>query len=218
VDLLRAIFALPHLGRVRVGSIEPGTVEGELIELMVHEPRLCRFLHLPIQSGSDLVLNRMKRRYTIATIRLRLDQAFQTIPDLAVGTDLITGFPGETLEDFEETCQLVRDYPFANVHVFPYSERPGTPAAEMREQVPVPERKRRAKALSAIAEQQRVAYMKRFLGREVTFLVERVDREGCATGWSAEYLPCSVQGLSASARKSLQSFTVRAIDKGVLVG
>ena len=218
VDLLRAIFVLPHLGRVRVGSIEPGTVEGELIALMAHEPRLCSFLHLPIQSGSDVTLQRMKRRYTISTIRQRLDQAFQAIPGLAVGTDLIAGFPGETLEEFEETCQLVRDYPFANVHVFPYSERPGTPAAEMAQQIPVAERKRRAKVLSALAEQQRVTYMNCFLGREVTFLVERVDREGCATGWSAEYLPCAVQGVPANARKTLQTFTVRAIDKGVLVG
>jgi len=218
VDLLRAILLLPHLGRLRVGSIEPGTVEGELIALMAQEPPLCRFLHLPIQSGSDVTLQRMKRRYTISTIRQRLNQAFQTIPDLAVGTDLIAGFPGETLDDFEQTCQLLRDYPFANVHVFPYSERSGTPAAEMREQVPVAERKRRAKVLSALAEQQRAAYMKRFLGREVTLLVERVDRAGCATGWSAEYLPCAVQGVPANARKTLQTFTVCAIEKGVLVG
>jgi threonylcarbamoyladenosine tRNA methylthiotransferase MtaB len=160
----------------------------------------------------------MKRRYTISTIRQRLAEAFNTLPDLAVGTDLIAGFPGETLDDFEQTCQLLRDYPFANAHVFPYSERPGTPAAEMEQQVPVAERKRRAKVLSGIAEQQRVTYMNRFLGREVTLLVERVDRTGCGTGWSVEYLPCVVHGLTANARKTLQTFTVRSIDKGVLVG
>jgi threonylcarbamoyladenosine tRNA methylthiotransferase MtaB len=218
VDLLRAVLGVPGLGRLRIGSIEPGTVEGDIIVLMTQEPRLCRFLHLPIQSGSDRTLQRMKRRYTISTIRQRLKEAFEKIPDLALGTDLITGFPGETLDDFEETCQLVRDFPFANVHVFPYSERPGTPAAEMGEKVPVAERKRRAKVLSAIADQQRVTYMSRFKGREVTFLVERVDHTGCATGWSAEYLPCRVQGFPASTRKTLQIFTVRAIDKGVLVG
>jgi threonylcarbamoyladenosine tRNA methylthiotransferase MtaB len=218
VDLLQAVLTVPGLGRLRLGSIEPGTIEGNIITLMAQEPRVCRFLHLPIQSGSDSILKSMKRRYTISAIRQRLAEAFKTIPDLAIGTDLIAGFPGETLKDFEQTCQLLRDFPFANAHVFPYSERPGTPAAEMKQQVPVAERKRRAKVLSDIAEQQRVTYMSRFLGREVTFLVERVDRTGLAYGWSAEYLPCIVQGLPANARKTLQTFTVRAIDKGVLVG
>jgi threonylcarbamoyladenosine tRNA methylthiotransferase MtaB len=218
VDLLQAVLSVPGLGRLRLGSIEPGNIEESLVALMVAEARMCRFLHLPIQSGSDTTLKNMRRRYTISAIRQSLNKAFEAIPGLAVGTDLIAGFPGETLEDFEQTCQFLRDFPFANVHVFPYSERPGTPATEMEQQVPVAERKRRARILGEIAEQQRVVYLNRFLCREVTFLVERIDRTGLAYGWSAEYLPCIVQGLTANARKTLQTFTVRAIDKGVLVG
>ena len=185
---------------------------------MASDARICNFLHLPIQSGCDATLTRMKRRYTIATIRETLDYAFAKNPDLALGTDMIVGFPGERLEDFEQTCQLIKDYPFSNVHVFPYSERPGTPAAVMEQQVPVSERKRRAKELSKIADVQRESYLQRFAGKEVTFLVEHIDRAGRACGWSAEYLPCAVHDLLATTRRTLQTFTVRAIVDGKLHG
>lgn len=218
IDLLKACVELKGLGRIRLGSIEPGTVERELIDLMASDARVCRFLHLPIQSGCDTTLTRMKRRYTVSTIRGTLDYALEKIPDLGLGTDMIVGFPGESLADFEQTCQLVQAYPFSNVHVFPYSERPGTPAAVMEHQVPVAERKRRAKALSTIADAQRASYLHRFRGKDVTFLVEHVDRAGRACGWSAEYLPCAVQGVPAATRRTLQTFTVRDIVDGTLLG
>lgn len=218
IDLLKAVLLLPGLGRIRLGSIEPGTVEGDLIDLMAADSRVCRFLHLPIQSGCDATLTRMKRRYTIAALRETLDKAFEKIPDLGMGTDVIAGFPGERLGDFEQTCQLIQDYPFSNVHVFPFSERPGTPAAVMEQQVPVAERKRRAKELSKISDAQRASYLQRFLGKDVTFLVEHVDRAGRACGWSAEYLPCAVHGVPVAARRTLQTFNVRDIVDGKLQG
>ncbi len=218
IDLLKAVLLLPGLGRIRLGSIEPGTVERDLIDLMASDNRVCKFLHLPIQSGCDATLMRMKRRYTVAALRETLDHAFEKIPDLGLGTDMIAGFPGERLADFEQTCQLIHDYPFSNVHVFPYSERPGTPAAVMEQQLPVAERKRRAKKLSQIADAQRASYLQRFLGKDVTFLVEHVDRAGRACGWSAEYLPCAVHGVPAAARRTLQTFTVRDIVDGKLLG
>jgi len=218
IDLLNAVLALPGLGRIRLGSIEPGTVERDLIDLMASDSRVCRFLHLPIQSGCDATLKRMNRRYTVAALRETLAEAFRKIPDLGLGTDMIVGFPGESLTDFEQTCQLIQNYPFSNVHVFPYSERPGTPAAVMEQQVPVAERKRRAKELSQIADAQRASYLQRFLGKDVTFLVEHVDRAGRACGWSAEYLPCAVQGVPATARRTLQTFRVEAIAEAILEG
>ena len=218
IDLLKACLDLKGLGRIRLGSIEPGTVERDLIDLMASDARICNFLHLPIQSGCDATLMRMKRRYTISAIRETLDYALGNIPDLGLGTDMIVGFPGESLADFEQTCQLIQDYPFANVHVFPYSERPGTPAVLMDHKVPVIERKRRARELSKIADTQRASYMRRFLGKDVTFLVEHVDRAGRACGWSAEYLPCAVQGLPVTTRRTLQTFSVRDIVEGTLLG
>jgi len=218
IDLLKACLGLKGLGRIRLGSIEPGTLDHELVDLMATDARICPFLHLPIQSGCDATLTRMKRRYTITTIRETLDYAFMKIPDLAIGTDMIAGFPGESLTDFEQTCQLIQDYPFANVHVFPYSERPGTPAALMDRKVPVVERKRRAKELSRIADVQRASYRQRFLGKDVTFLVEHIDRAGRACGWSAEYLPCAVHGVPVTARRTLQTFKVQTLVDGTLQG
>ncbi|MEI6645488.1 MAG: MiaB/RimO family radical SAM methylthiotransferase [bacterium] len=218
IDLLKACLDLKGVGRIRLGSIEPGTVERDLIDLMALDARVCRFLHLPIQSGCDTTLTRMKRRYTMATIRETLEYALEKVPDLGLGTDMIVGFPGERQEDFEQTWQLIKDYPFANVHVFPYSERPGTPAALMNNKIPIAERKRRAKELSKIAESQRAVYLYRFLGKEVTFLVEHIDRAGRACGWSSEYLPCAVHGLSVTTRRTLQTFKVKSVVDGTLEG
>ncbi len=217
IDLLKACLELKGLGRIRLGSIEPGTVERELVDLMASDCRVCRFLHLPIQSGCDATLQRMNRRYTVAALRETLADAFHKIPDLGLGTDMIVGFPGESLADFEQTCTLIQAYPFSNVHVFPYSERPGTPAALMEQQVPVAERKRRAKELSKIADAQRASYLQRFLGKDVTFLVEHIDRAGRACGWSGEYLPCAVHGVPVTARRTLQTFAVRDIVDGTLI-
>jgi threonylcarbamoyladenosine tRNA methylthiotransferase MtaB len=218
VDLMKACLDLKGLGRIRLGSIEPGTVERDLIDLMVLDARVCRFLHLPIQSGCGTTLTRMKRRYTIATLRETLEYALEKVPDLGLGTDMIVGFPRESQKDFEQTCQLIQDYPFANVHVFPYSERPGTPAALMDNKIPVVERKRRAKELSKIASVQRANYLKRFLGKDSTFLVEHIDRAGRACGWSSEYLPCAVHGLPVTTRRTLQTFKVQSIVDGTLEG
>lgn len=218
IDLLKAVLTLPGLGRIRLGSIEPGTVERDLIDLMASDSRVCRFLHLPIQSGCDATLTRMNRRYTVAALRETLAEVFRKIPELGLGTDMIAGFPGERLTDFEKTCQLIQDYPFSNVHVFPYSERPGTPAALMDQQVPVAERKRRAKELSQIADAQRASYLNRFLGKDVTVLVEHIDRAGRACGWSGEYLPCAVHGVPVTARRTLKTFKVQSVVDGKLEG
>jgi threonylcarbamoyladenosine tRNA methylthiotransferase MtaB len=218
IDLLKACLELKGLGRIRLGSIEPGTLERDLIDLMASDRRVCRFLHLPIQSGCDATLKRMNRRYTVASLRETIADAFEKIPDLGLGTDMIVGFPGENLADFEQTCTLIQAHPFSNVHVFPYSERPGTPAAVMEQQIPVAERKRRAKELSKIADAQRETYLQRFLGKDVTFLVEHIDRAGRACGWSGEYLPCAVHGVPVTARRTLQTFKVQAVVDGKLEG
>ncbi len=207
LDLLRALAALPGLGRIRLGSIEPGTVERGIVALMAQTPQLCRFLHLPVQSGDDGVLTRMRRRYTSGHVRETLREALRLMPDLGLGADVICGFPGETSEAFERTRALVEEFPFSKLHVFPYSERPGTPAAELDGVVPACERKRRARLLIGQGARQRDAFAQRFVGRPVELLVERYDREGRACGWSAEYLACAVSGAPQGRRRSLLTFT-----------
>ena len=207
VDLLKALLALPRLGRLRLSSIEPKTLEHEIAQLMLTEPKLCRYLHLPIQSGSNATLNRMSRRYTIDYARHTLDTIYEMLPDISIGTDLIAGFPGETEEDFAHSCALIEAYPFSKVHVFPYSERPKTAAEKMPDQISPSVRKSRARTLIQLAEKKRKAYLQRFVGKPVTLLIEKIDAKGCAYGWSAEYLPCEVNGLTRDRIRSLYTFT-----------
>ncbi|MDD4172819.1 MAG: MiaB/RimO family radical SAM methylthiotransferase [Kiritimatiellae bacterium] len=218
IDLLAALAALPGLGRLRLGSIEPGTIEGAVADWMAGAEKLCKFLHLPIQSGDDDMLARMGRRYTADQVVDTVRRARARMPDAAFGADLICGFPGERADAFERTLQVVADLGFSNLHVFPYSERPGTPACAYDGRVPVTERRQRAKRLIAQGDAQREAFAHRFAGRRTEVLVERFDREGRACGWSGEYLPCAVAGVSRDRLGALCAFTVARVSGATLEG
>jgi threonylcarbamoyladenosine tRNA methylthiotransferase MtaB len=218
LDLLARLVQLPGLGRLRVGSIEPGTVERDVVALMSQTAKVCRFLHLPVQSGDDHVLGRMGRRYTAGHVRETLDEALRLMPDIGLGADVICGFPGETEAAFQRTQALIADFPFSKLHVFPYSERPGTPAASFGGRVPVAERKRRAQQLLGLGDAQRDAFAQRFVGRPVDFIIERYDREGRACGWSGEYLPCACAGAPTNRRRELLTFTPERAEAGALLG
>ena len=218
VDLLSALLALPGLGRIRLGSIEPGTAEREVIALMEQSPKLCPFLHLPIQSGDNGVLARMRRRYTVEDVSQTLRTALRRMPLLGLGADIICGFPGETAEAFESTRALLNAFPFSKLHVFPYSERPGTPAASFTGSLAIAERKRRAHVLIKQGEASQDAFARNFVGRPVDVLVERFDRQGNACGWSGEYLACVVGGIPRNRRRTLCTFIPEAASDGVLRG
>lgn len=216
-ELLAALAALPGLGRLRLGSIEPGTVETQVIDLMAIEPRLCRSLHLPLQSGDPGVLRAMRRRYTPEQYLETVRNALRRLPGLGLGTDLIAGFPGEDADAFEHTCSLVKQLPFANLHVFPYSERPGTPAATFGQSVPIAERKSRAARLIALGHTSRAAYAQRFKGRQVDVLIEQRGAGPQAFGYSSEYLATEIRDAGLTAAGDLVSATVRTVRRGQLV-
>ena len=191
--------------RVRLGSLEPGICDSALLEAFSDHANLCRFLHLSLQSGSDAVLERMNRPYRIETVARFCAEARSRLgAHLALGADVITGFPGETADDFRATCDFVAD--FANLHVFPYSERPGTPAATMAGALPREVRIERARELEARARSARAVFARSFLGREVEVCVER----GGDHGWTAEYLPCKLEGKFE--RRSLVTVKVENVD------
>lgn len=214
-DLLRALTKLQGDGRIRLSSLEPGKCEREVAALMARESRLCNFLHLPLQSGSDPVLKRMGRGYTGAELRRTLDAICEEVPSLGLGADFITGFPGETEAMFDETKQLIEAYPFSNLHVFPYSERPGTPAASFDGKVPVEERKRRAHELIDLREQKKAAFARQHLGRCVDVLVERIQ-DGTATGWTEDYLECRVDASPTLRQGTLVRAVPYVADGGAL--
>ncbi|HEY5974034.1 MAG TPA: tRNA (N(6)-L-threonylcarbamoyladenosine(37)-C(2))-methylthiotransferase MtaB [Geobacteraceae bacterium] len=193
-DLLRAIEGQQQVTRLRLGSVEPNEVTDELINFLARSPIACQHLHLPLQSGSDGVLARMNRHYTAAFCRDLVSRLVSAVPDLAIGLDLIAGFPGESQAEFSAGFELVASLPVAFLHVFPYSRRPGTPAAAMADQLPPAVITERAARLRELGEMKKRAFGARFLGRSLPVLVQQADGNGLLTGLSRNYLPVSFPG------------------------
>ncbi|MFQ5813807.1 MAG: tRNA (N(6)-L-threonylcarbamoyladenosine(37)-C(2))-methylthiotransferase MtaB [Anaerolineae bacterium] len=162
--------------RLRLSSIEPWDLEPSLLRLW-DNPRLCRHLHLPLQSGCDATLRRMGRRYTTSQYARLVADARRLIPDLAVTTDVIVGFPGETADEFAVSLSFVEQVGFARTHVFKYSARPGTAAVEMPHQVLYAEKKRRSEAMLELARESSRRFWRKFLGQRMEVLWETVCRD-----------------------------------------
>lgn len=198
--------------RIRIGSLEPGSVCEAVLDVMAKHPNICRFLHLSLQSGSDKILKRMNRPYEITWAERFCSVARERLgTDLALGADIITGFPGETEEDFEATRAFLERHAFSNLHVFPYSERPGTPAATMDGALPRAVRLARARELTELGHRQRETFAQTFRGREVEVCVER----GGEHGWTSAYLPCKWKG--PAERRSLVRKRIIAVSGDTLL-
>ena len=185
-DLVRNILDKTCFPRLRLTSIEPWDLSPQLLRLW-GDPRMCRHLHLPLQSGCDATLLRMGRRYTTAQYRDLVERASAAIPDLAVTTDVIVGFPGEDEREFAASAEFVTGIGFARIHVFPFSARPGTAAVSMPGQVSPPAKKMRARHMSSIALQSSIEFHRWFLGRTVDVLFESRE-EGSWSGLTDNYL------------------------------
>ena len=184
----------PGVSRIRLGSLEPVIVTEEFVSALQKEKKVCPQFHLALQSGSDAVLKRMRRRYTTDDFRRACALLRQAFPSCAITTDVITGFPGETEEEFAETVAFSKEIGFARMHVFPYSARQGTPAAAMPNQVKRAVREERARQLIAVGNELAEAYRASWLGNQVEVLLEETDENGIAHGYTAEYMPCAVLG------------------------
>ena len=187
VDVVRQLSAIDGVDRVRVSSIEPTTVPDELVEWMATSEKACRHLHLPLQSGDDGVLARMRRVYDTGEFERFVERAVERMPELGLGTDVIVGFPGETDREFERTVAFVESMPFTYLHVFAYSDRPKTVADGLDGKVHSKVVKERSARLRWIARQKRGAFLRRHVGREVEVLFESVDSDGLRKGWTGSY-------------------------------
>lgn len=217
VDLLAALAIICGKDcRLRLGSLEPVPAAREIVALMAENAAFCPFLHLPVQSASDLVLKAMRRPYTARDMEDLLRDALKLMPNLALGCDLMTGFPGETDYDQLRTESFLAAHPFSKVHIFPYSERPGTPAANFEGAIPHAIRSARAHKLARIAKKSRARYAQKFLGQKVTFVVENAAE---AAGWSGEYLWCRAENAGVKAtRKNFLTMRVNKVEDDVLLG
>jgi threonylcarbamoyladenosine tRNA methylthiotransferase MtaB len=186
-DLLRAILAETSLEKLRISSVEPMDWTDELISLVAQSPRIAKHAHVPLQSGSDAVLRRMHRKYRPWHYREKIEKIRAAMPMAAIGADVMVGFPGETDAEFEATRRLIEDLPFTYLHVFTYSARPGTLAANMQNQVPIHVARERSRILRDLADTKKRAFMRSFVGNPLEAITLRscgagsLVREGSAT-------------------------------------
>jgi threonylcarbamoyladenosine tRNA methylthiotransferase MtaB len=177
-SLIRTILAETSLEKLRISSVEPMDWSDELIALIASSPRLAKHAHVPMQSGSDAVLRRMHRKYRPWHYREKIEKIRAAMPDAAIGADVMVGFPGETDTEFEDTRRLIDELPFTYLHVFTYSARPGTPAAEMPNQVPVHIARERNRVLRELAAEKKLAFVRGFIGKSVNAITLNVVSKG----------------------------------------
>jgi len=183
-DLVRRLLAETSIERLRLSSVEPMDFSDDLLGLMAGAPRIAKHVHAPLQSGSDTVLRRMHRKYRPRHYADRILKARALMPECAVGADVMTGFPGETDQEFEESYAFIERLPFTYLHVFTYSERPGTPAAEAPSQVPIPVRKQRTRALRDLAARKNLEFRRAMIRRTLSV----VTLDGGRAALSDNYL------------------------------
>ncbi|MBD7943830.1 MULTISPECIES: tRNA (N(6)-L-threonylcarbamoyladenosine(37)-C(2))-methylthiotransferase MtaB [Psychrobacillus] len=198
-QLLRDIeMNVKGLKRLRISSIEASQLSDEVIDVLKESKIVVRHLHIPIQSGSDTVLKRMRRKYTMEFFANRLDRLRDALPDLAITSDVIVGFPGETEEEFMETYNFIRDQRFSELHVFPYSKRTGTPAARMEDQVDEEIKNERVHRLITLNDQLAVDYASRFEDEVLEIIPEEVvnneSGESFVEGYTDNYLKVIIPG------------------------
>ncbi|WP_276771319.1 tRNA (N(6)-L-threonylcarbamoyladenosine(37)-C(2))-methylthiotransferase MtaB [Veillonella seminalis] len=215
--VVKALLEIPGLERIRLGSIESVEVSEELVDLMAKDPRFCTHLHLPLQAGSDHILKLMNRHYNLQEFKDLIARLRSRIPGLAITTDIIAGFPGETDEDFEETLRTVEEIGFTHIHAFPYSKREGTPAATMEDQVPEAVKKTRVALLNSLGQKGLQKFAGQMIGKPAEILIER-EEDGYYLGFTNEYIHGKIKkGTTAHDVGTIIGGTVTAFDGETLI-
>ncbi len=215
IDLVEAVCAAAPECRIRLGSLEPRTITEEFCLRSAKLPNLCPHFHLSLQSGCDSVLTRMNRKYDTQRYYQSVELLRRHFDRPAVTTDLIVGFPGETQEEFDQTLDFIRKCAFAAMHVFPYSKRPGTPAAAMGGQLPNAVKEERAHTAAAAAAQMEQAYLAQFVGQPLPVLFEE-EQNGLWHGYTPNYI--SVCAAGTDLHNQVRSVLPERIEGSTLLG
>jgi threonylcarbamoyladenosine tRNA methylthiotransferase MtaB len=216
LDVIRRMDQVENLHRIRLSSLEPTLMTAGFVEALGKSPKICPHFHLSLQSGSETVLKRMNRRYSLDQYREAVARLRAQWPQVAITTDIIVGFPGETEAEFEETCAFVKEMAFAQVHVFNYSAREGTPAAVMAGQVAPEVRQGRLERLLDIVQKQSRTYLEQFVGNRMRVIVEGVPPKGqYAEGLTDNYLRVILEG-EPPETGSEQTVTITGVDEDAL--
>lgn len=200
INVLDYVEKNKSVERLRLSSIEITEITDDMIRLMKKSATLCRHIHVPLQSGDDGILSAMRRNYDSAFFKKRMEEIHQALPDIALGIDVMVGFPGEGEEAFTTTLKLVEELPVAYLHVFPYSERPGTPAKELPGKVNEAVKKRRSEVMRNLGRMKRNTFAERFIREELAVLVEdKKDKDtGFMKGFSDNYIPVVIRNGNSS--------------------
>ena len=188
IDLLRALNEVEGIERYRISSIEPNLITDEIIEFCAASPKFQHHFHIPLQSGSDRILGLMRRRYTSDKFADRIEKIRSLMPDSFIGIDVITGFPGETEEDFQQTYDLLARLKPSFLHIFPFSERPGTPAVDMPNKVPSYISTQRVSKLEELCDELHYEFCAQGVGSEMDVLFESTMRGGMMYGYTGNYI------------------------------
>ncbi|MGH9703795.1 MAG: tRNA (N(6)-L-threonylcarbamoyladenosine(37)-C(2))-methylthiotransferase MtaB [Candidatus Acidiferrales bacterium] len=194
-ELLCSILEQTALEQLRLSSIEPLDVTQDLIDLIASSDRLAQHFHMPLQSGSDRILRAMRRWYRAAHYARRVELIHERLPEAAIGADVIVGFPGETDEDFRATCDFIAQSPFSYLHVFSFSARPGTEAAKLSEEIPLPVIKQRARELRSLSAAKAAAFRAAQSGRVLRALTLHKQGAGWTEALTGNYLKLRIPGL-----------------------
>jgi len=186
--LLKKLVEVEGDFRIRISSIEPNLLTDEIISLALSTEKLCNHFHIPLQSGTDKILRLMQRRYTTEDYKILISKLNKMNPEIGIGVDIITGFPGETETDFQETYNFLNELPVSYLHVFNYSERPDTKAILLPGKINHEERKRRSSLLRILSDKKRFAFHSKFVGKHEQVLFEEADDNGIIKGFTSNYI------------------------------
>jgi len=195
-SLLKQITLVDGIERIRISSIEPNLLTDELLDFWFEHPKLCKHWHIPMQSGSDRILNAMRRRYLSDVYAGRIHKIKKAFPTAGIGADVIVGFPGETEEQFELTRSFIRELPISYLHVFTYSERPNTPAIDLADAVEPRVRAERSEALRVLSARKRRLFHESFVGKNAEVLFESSTQSNVMTGLTEEYVRVQVPSVN----------------------
>lgn len=188
LELLKALEQVDGVERFRISSIEPNLLTGDIVKFVADSPRYCKHFHVPMQSGADEVLRKMRRRYNTAQYRDTVNLIRQYMPDAGIGADVIVGFPGETNEVFEKSMSFIESLPVSYLHVFSYSERQGTASSQMGGNIDPRVKRKRSELLRMISTKKRYEFNRRFVGKVMKVLVEEEVKNGKLYGFTSNYV------------------------------
>lgn len=192
IDVVNKIEKIENVQRIRISSIEPTTISEKLIYKIAESKKMCKHLHIPLQSGDDKILSAMRRKHTVKEFIEFVEFVNKTIPEVGIGTDVMVGFPGEGREEFINTKKILADLPISYFHVFTYSDREGTSSVKMTNKVDYHDKKERTRILIEQGKRKKYAFYEKFLGREMDVLFEQRNKSGNWTGYTSNYLSVGI--------------------------